>query len=178
MILFAFWQGIIISFLSWFGVLHGDLDLGWTTRDVTVGLQDFLICIEMFFVSLAHSYSFGYRTFRSTEPSWSDLIPCYACLCCLCCCCEITKNFSDVVSQRDVLEDGVETFAVKEMPTKIKGAGAAGASKLAHAGKAGAAQVKTWSSSTFKRMVGSSEHLDDDLDAPLQPDMVEMEDVL
>ena len=34
-ILFAFWQGIIIAVLVWLGIIHGNEDFGWTDRDVS-----------------------------------------------------------------------------------------------------------------------------------------------
>lgn len=91
-IMFAFWQGIIVALLGWFGVLNEDnINLGknWTSEeeigmsiflprpetsqkaDVTASLffpgtalQNLMICIEMLFVALAHSYAYGYETYK------------------------------------------------------------------------------------------------------------------
>jgi len=121
-ILFAFWQGIIIAVLVWFGVIFsGSTD--WDSRAVSAGLQDFLICVEMFFISIAHSYTFSYKPYRSPELTCSDFIPCYSVFCCCCCCCSVTKNFTHVVSQRDVLADGVDTFAIDQVPSTISSLG-------------------------------------------------------
>lgn len=121
-ILFAFWQGIIISVLVWFNLLHGNEDFGWSDRDVSVALQDFLICIEMFLISIAHRFTFSHKPYRSGEASCED-IPCYSVFCCCCCCFKVTKNLTHVVSQKDVLQDGVEIFSINKMPDKISNLG-------------------------------------------------------
>jgi hypothetical protein len=36
----------------------------WTSDQIAVGLQDFLICIEMFIISLLHTWVFGYEPYR------------------------------------------------------------------------------------------------------------------
>ena len=131
-ILFAFWQGIIIAILVWFGIIHGDDNFNWTDREISVGLQDFLICIEMFFISIAHTVTFGHKPYRSGEASCED-IPCYSFICCCCCCVKVTKNLSHVVSQRDVLQDGVEIFSIDKVPHKISAARKKATGKIGHA---------------------------------------------
>lgn len=54
-------QGIAIAILVYAGVLRRE---SWTTYDkmnVASGIQDFLICIEMFLAALAHAYAFPPR---------------------------------------------------------------------------------------------------------------------
>ncbi|BDA41100.1 Transmembrane protein 184C [Coccomyxa sp. Obi] len=59
----TYWQGVAIAILVWTGVLRtGD----WTTYDVddvASGLQEFLICVEMFFAALAHAHAFPPRDY-------------------------------------------------------------------------------------------------------------------
>ncbi|CAL5227331.1 g10272 [Coccomyxa viridis] len=59
----TYWQGVAIAILSWSGVLQtGE----WTTYDaddIAAGLQEFLICVEMFFAALAHAFSFPPRDY-------------------------------------------------------------------------------------------------------------------
>ena len=117
-IFLSFWQGVAIAVLEYFGILRGDITRGWSSAELSVGLQEFLICIEMLFVSIAHSWTFGYHSFR-TENSCADWVPCFHLLCCCCCCCTVTKNFRHVVSQRDVIADGVDTFEIKAIPGAI-----------------------------------------------------------
>ena len=60
-IFFAFWQSVVIT---------GFVKIGWITglgdynaRQVSTGLQDFLICIEMFIAAVAFTYTFGFEPF-------------------------------------------------------------------------------------------------------------------
>ncbi|GIL83404.1 hypothetical protein Vretimale_11220 [Volvox reticuliferus] len=57
----TFWQSIAIAILVYAGVIRQD---SWyDTRNVASGLQDFLICIEMFLAALAHAYAFPPRDY-------------------------------------------------------------------------------------------------------------------
>ncbi|KXZ44560.1 hypothetical protein GPECTOR_65g178 [Gonium pectorale] len=61
----TFWQGIGIALLVYFGVIRRE---SWTTydkMDVASGIQDFLICIEMFLAALAHAYAFPPRDYMA-----------------------------------------------------------------------------------------------------------------
>ena len=114
-ILFTFWQGIIIGVCAYLGIINGDMERGWSEENVTTGLQDFLICFEMFLLSILHRYSFGVKEYeREREEGWRDLIPCCSfCIdvfCCCCCCFTLLRNFINVISQGDVIEDGWNTF--------------------------------------------------------------------
>eukprot|EP00744_Colponema_vietnamica_P020466 GILI01029084.1.p1 GENE.GILI01029084.1~~GILI01029084.1.p1 ORF type:complete len:243 (+),score=26.30 GILI01029084.1:44-730(+) len=52
----CFWQGIFIAVLNHFHVIpHTQY---WTSDDVGVGLQNFIVCIEMFIVAVAHRWIF------------------------------------------------------------------------------------------------------------------------
>jgi len=64
-IFFSFWQGIVINFISWFGAFHNMG--GWSVEQITTGLQDFMICVEMFAISVAHSWIFGYEEYRIAD---------------------------------------------------------------------------------------------------------------
>jgi hypothetical protein len=56
-------QGVAIAFMDYFGFFH---QVGaWSVENITKGLQDFLICVEMFVVSVAHVKIFGYEEFRN-----------------------------------------------------------------------------------------------------------------
>jgi len=63
-IFFSYWQSIVIAILVHFNLLiHGEGD--WSVSDVSQALQNFLICIEMFPLAIAHARSFGYNSFSS-----------------------------------------------------------------------------------------------------------------
>ena len=53
----SFWQSVLMAGLAQVGWLHG---VGaWTTDDVSTGVQDLLICVEMFGAALAHRWAFS-----------------------------------------------------------------------------------------------------------------------
>ena len=59
----SFWQSVLIAGLVAVGVLNDEMWKEFTATDVATGLQDFLICIEMFLASLAHYYSFSHAPY-------------------------------------------------------------------------------------------------------------------
>ncbi|TDH67504.1 hypothetical protein CCR75_004133 [Bremia lactucae] len=57
----SFWQSVVLAFLSRFEIIH---ELGsWSVENVTTGIQNLLICFEMFFVALAHHRAFPYTPY-------------------------------------------------------------------------------------------------------------------
>eukprot|EP01102_Stenamoeba_stenopodia_P009666 TRINITY_DN2857_c0_g1_i1.p1 TRINITY_DN2857_c0_g1~~TRINITY_DN2857_c0_g1_i1.p1 ORF type:complete len:400 (-),score=60.73 TRINITY_DN2857_c0_g1_i1:107-1195(-) len=107
-IMFAFWQGVIIAILGHLDKLPAIV--GWTPEQVATGLQEFIICIEMFLIAIAHMYAFGYKSYRSNDWSCTDFIPCWDC-CCFCCrCCSCCSKLTDALSPRDIVKDSVHVF--------------------------------------------------------------------
>lgn len=66
-VFFSFWQGVGIAFLVQTGVLHGTLT--YSVDEVATGLQDFLICIEMFVAAIAHVFVFSHKDYRQESTS-------------------------------------------------------------------------------------------------------------
>jgi len=66
-IMFSFWQGVAIAVIVQLGWIHSVGE--WSEDNIATGMQDFLICIEMFLISLAHIYSFGYIEYRNPDKS-------------------------------------------------------------------------------------------------------------
>ena len=66
-VFFSFWQEMLIGLLVHFGVIHATENpfSQYTNHDVANGVQDFLICFEMFIASIAHHFAFHYRDFSS-----------------------------------------------------------------------------------------------------------------
>ena len=60
-VFFTFWQGIFINILTKVGVISDSGDFSAT--EIQLGLQDFIICIEMFFAAAVHRWTFGHETF-------------------------------------------------------------------------------------------------------------------
>ncbi len=80
-------QGLLLAVLVYTGVVTND---SWTTydkRNVATGIQEFLICIEMFVAALAFAYAFPPRVSRpnpdSIPPSLAP--PSSSCSSCLSC---------------------------------------------------------------------------------------------
>jgi len=61
-VFFAFWQGVVLSILVSFKIIHAS---HWYTVDeVDEGIQNFLVCIEMVGFSFAHDYAFSAAEFK------------------------------------------------------------------------------------------------------------------
>lgn len=92
MVIFAsYWQGVFIGILVHLGIIHtGE----WTTysnpKDIGAGLQDFLICIEMFIAALAHAYAFPPRDYMDMN-TWHGP--------------GFTGNLRRMFDMRDVVDD-------------------------------------------------------------------------
>ena len=57
----SFWQGVALAFLSYLNFIH---DAGsWTVDNVSTGIQNLLLCAEMFVAAIAHCYAFSYEPF-------------------------------------------------------------------------------------------------------------------
>lgn len=53
----SFWQSVLLAGLNHFGIIpHSDL---WTSDEVATGLQNFIVCVEMYLVALAHRFIFS-----------------------------------------------------------------------------------------------------------------------
>jgi len=109
-IFFSFWQGVAIAVLAHFHLIRGTDDMDQATEGTY--LQDFLICVEMFFLSVAHHYAFPYRKFRDPKKApflydrsskrlfanpKSNITP-------------LIQNFYNVASISDVITDTKNSF--------------------------------------------------------------------
>ncbi|KAL6036670.1 hypothetical protein STEG23_005388 [Scotinomys teguina] len=62
--LVIFWQAVLIALLVKVGVISEKRTWEWQSAEaVATGLQDFIICIEMFLAAIAHHYSFSYKPY-------------------------------------------------------------------------------------------------------------------
>lgn len=116
-IFFSYWQGVGLFILQ-----HADVIKprgAWSAAETALAVQDLLICVEMFVISLVHPYVFGFEQFvRATEPGTlmissgsvephelPVLRPVSADLAVK----PILKNLKDVVNVTDVIEDVATT---------------------------------------------------------------------
>lgn len=85
----SFWQGMLITILVNAQVIPTDLWNFKSKADCSQGLQDFLICIEMFIAAVAHIYVFSHEPFitDTTRPNAP--------------CCESFMSMWDVSDMRD-----------------------------------------------------------------------------
>jgi len=68
-VIFAtYWQGVLLFVLQHAGIIVGTG--AWSAAETALAVQDLLICVEMFCVSLVHPYVFGFEQFvKAQEPS-------------------------------------------------------------------------------------------------------------
>jgi len=60
-IFFTWWQSVLIAILKTVGIIS---EVGsWEAKDVAQGLQDYLVCIEMFLFAIAHSFTYTYKEY-------------------------------------------------------------------------------------------------------------------
>ncbi|KAK6172660.1 hypothetical protein SNE40_016273 [Patella caerulea] len=61
----SFWQSVVIAALAEIGAIpqQGPWLFYHSIKEVATGLQDFCICIEMFFAAIAHYYSFSHKPY-------------------------------------------------------------------------------------------------------------------
>jgi len=97
---FAFWQGILISALTYKGIIT---DVGsWSRTQIAAGLQDFLICIEMYILAIVHIFAFAYQPYRDPEKvPWKENMRQVK---------PLLKKFGQVVNQKDVVTDFASSF--------------------------------------------------------------------
>ena len=108
----SFWQSCLLSGMEYFHFLP-DIE-GLTTTEQEYVLEDFLICCEMFLISVAHIFVFGYSEFIKSESELEASAeegeerdptkPAQNSLC---------TNFKDVLIQKDVYVDTKQTLALR-----------------------------------------------------------------
>ncbi|KAM7419455.1 hypothetical protein PAMA_016529 [Pampus argenteus] len=60
----SFWQAVFIALLVKVGIISEERLWDWKTVEaVATGLQDFIICVEMFLAAIAHHFSFTYKPY-------------------------------------------------------------------------------------------------------------------
>lgn len=76
-VFFSFWQSVLIAILvklNWIPQ-GGKWDFYDSIQEVATGLQDFLICIEMFLAAIAHYFSFSHKPYIRSD---NEDVNCFA----------------------------------------------------------------------------------------------------
>ena len=94
-IFFSFWQSVVIAFLVKVGVI-GQAG-SWTSEDVATGLQDWLICVEMFVASLIHILAFSHTPYVLVSGQMTHKTP-------------LLASARNAMSVQDVLVDTRDTI--------------------------------------------------------------------
>lgn len=66
LVFFTWWQSVLISMLYDFHMLPKflvNIEKNWTEEDVAKGIQDYLICVEMFIAAVVHSFVFPHTEY-------------------------------------------------------------------------------------------------------------------
>jgi len=98
---FSFWQGVLIAIITYFNVIPQNVG-NWTQDNISRGLQDFIICIEMLMLSIAHIWVFSYEPYLPKEDDEYHSSP--------------IKNFAiDVMNPTDVVKDVKRAYHPKHI---------------------------------------------------------------
>ena len=62
-VFFTFWQSVSLALAVQWGWIQGTSD--FSTGEIQVGLQNFIICIEMFITAIVHRYTFGHEDYAN-----------------------------------------------------------------------------------------------------------------
>uniref|UniRef100_A0A6B2L7G1 Transmembrane protein 184C n=1 Tax=Arcella intermedia TaxID=1963864 RepID=A0A6B2L7G1_9EUKA len=98
---FSFWQGVFIAVLVYLSVIPDEVG-HWTQKHLARGTQDFLVCIEMFLLSVVHPFVFSYDPYKedSAVSSFKEGSPAQRAIA------VPMENFAKhVINQKDVVND-------------------------------------------------------------------------
>ncbi|XP_059717396.1 transmembrane protein 184A isoform X1 [Haemorhous mexicanus] len=104
-IFLSFWQGTLLAILEKCGVIPevqiiDGKEVGAGT--VAAGYQNFIICIEMFFASIALRYAFTCHVYREKkENSTANLAPMQS----------ISSGLKETISPQDIVQDAIHNFS-------------------------------------------------------------------
>lgn len=76
LVFFTWWQSVGISMLYQMDMIpHYHAKEEWTSEDVAKGLQDYLICIEMFLFAIVHVFVFPHTDYLQSPVKYRGSIP-------------------------------------------------------------------------------------------------------
>jgi len=95
-IFFSFWQDVLVSLLVWTDIIKEQP--GWTVDNLSVFIQDALICTEMFILSLFFTYAFSYEEFLDSDIHQKKGVK------------PLLSSVAQVISPKDIVNDTVDVF--------------------------------------------------------------------
>lgn len=108
-VFFSFWQSVVIAIIGAAGwIPHSVYWTSYNEDTVKSSIQDFIICIEMFFAAIAHHYSFSAKPFvdyAAMSPSCWDGI----------------KSMWDVSDVRDDIVEKTRTVIPRRRDASARG---------------------------------------------------------
>jgi len=63
LVFFTWWQSVGISILFYFGLIKPYKNGEWSAEAVAKGIQDYMICVELFFFAIAHLFVFPHTDY-------------------------------------------------------------------------------------------------------------------
>ncbi|XP_063170911.1 transmembrane protein 184A [Candoia aspera] len=103
-IFLSFWQGMLLAILEKCGVIPEVQIIDGKTvgaGTVAAGYQNFIICIEMLFASIALRYAFTCQVYREKKESATGLAPLQS----------ISSGLKETMSPQDIVQDAIHNFS-------------------------------------------------------------------
>lgn len=97
-IFMSFWQGVLLAILEKIGILKAYTDQA-EPGSVAAGYQNFLICIEMLFASIALRYAFPYEIY-SYGDTYGRSVTMQS----------ISSSLKETINPRDIMTDAIHNF--------------------------------------------------------------------
>ncbi|XP_056608042.1 transmembrane protein 184B-like isoform X2 [Triplophysa dalaica] len=108
-IFLSFWQGMLLAILEKCGAIprinSPDVSVGEGT--VAAGYQNFIICIEMFFASLALRHAFTHKIYMDKTLNAQGCVPIYGCRGPM----SISSSLKETMNPGDMLQDAIHNFS-------------------------------------------------------------------
>ncbi|XP_042827571.1 transmembrane protein 184A isoform X2 [Panthera tigris] len=103
-IFLSFWQGMLLAILEKCGVIHEAQVIDGSkvgAGTLAAGYQNFIICIEMLFASIALRYAFTVQVYAEKESSPAPEAPMHS----------ISSGLKETMSPQDIVQDAVHNFS-------------------------------------------------------------------
>ncbi|XP_037803319.1 transmembrane protein 184B-like [Penaeus monodon] len=95
----SFWQGVLLAILEKAEVIKGNPNLN--TGTVSAGYQNFIICVEMFFASVALRYAFPYQIYGDFTVTGTGRTVTMQ---------SISSSLKETMNPKDIMTDAIHNF--------------------------------------------------------------------